>query len=129
MPKDENLALDIAKVSLLTASNADAIKELALSVKALTEAMAREDNEIKKSIIKLSQTSSECEFRFQSMMEKMDVKREKLSSLENLVKTKASKDELRSVKTFIHKSLWWLFGGMVTVIGFLVTNYVLVKHP
>jgi hypothetical protein len=110
--------------------------ELKKSIKELANLVREEDKELKHAVAKLLEAQAECKYRWESVNNRLSAKKEVLEEVKIRVaekvdkeayreikakmSTKASKEEFRSLKAFINKALWWLFGGMVASLGFLI---------
>jgi len=119
---------DIHKLSI---ENATAIKALTKTidgvgqtVQELARAMREEDKEIKQAVTELVKSQQECKYQAKLVEAQFKNKKELLDDTRVKLATKASKEEVKSLRAFIHKALWWLFGSMVATIGFLLQQTV-----
>jgi phosphopantothenoylcysteine synthetase/decarboxylase len=104
----------------LTEANAKAIKELAEAVKELATTVREEDKELRASMSKVLEIQTECKYRWESVEQRLNDKKEILAEVQKQLSTKAGLDEFNNMKNFIHKALWWLFGGMSAIITYLI---------
>jgi hypothetical protein len=104
----------------LTESNAKAIHELAIAVRELAETVKEEDKELRLSMARVLEAQTECKYRWESVEHRLKDKKEILTEVKKQLNKKADSDDFDSMKNFIHKSLWWLFGGMSAIIAYLI---------
>ena len=104
----------------LTEANAKAIHELAIAVKELANTVREEDKELKSAVTELLRSQTECKFRYKSIENRLSDKKQILAEVKKTMDLKADIKDLDSVKSFIHKVLWWLFGGMSAILAFLI---------
>jgi len=119
------------EVKNLSLENAMAIKALTKTIDGVgatvsewARAMKEEDKEIKNAVTELVKAQQECKFQSKLVEAQFKGKKEQLADTRAKLATKASKEEVKSLKDFIHKALWWLFGGLVGTIVFLLKQTV-----
>jgi phosphopantothenoylcysteine synthetase/decarboxylase len=104
----------------LTEANAKAIKELAEAVKELATTVREEDKELRASMTKVLEVQTECKYRWESVEQRLNDKKEILEEVKKQLDKKADSDDFSDMKNFIHKALWWLFGSMSAIIAYLI---------
>jgi len=132
----------LVKLEMAISQNIEAISSLTKTVDILAKAMKDEDKDLKESVIELNRSVTECNYKHSSVVEKLITKQKKLENIEASISNlelegsrslnkKATKEAIREMdkktnqrvdelKGFIHKSLWWLFGGLIAVVSFLI---------
>jgi uncharacterized protein YukE len=104
----------------LTEANAKAIRDLAEAVKELATTVREEDKELRSSITKMLEAQTECKYRWESVEQRLKDKKEILAEVKKQLNKKADSNDFDDMKAFIHKALWWLFGGMSAIIAYLI---------
>jgi len=132
----------LAVVEALTEKNAEAINTLALTTsknidkltlnmeKAIS-AFTNQQDKMSSKIDKLFEDRIKYQYEIEAVYEKIEAKRTRLNKIEDKLKNKISKDHfedklenieisIKELKSFIHKTLWWLFGSIFGILAFLL---------
>jgi phosphoenolpyruvate-protein kinase (PTS system EI component) len=125
----------LVKLEMAISQNIQAISSLTKTVDTLAQAMKEEDRDLKASVTELNRSMTECNYKHSSVIDSLTQKQKKLDTLSEIVHQKATKEALRTmdkktneriedIKNFIHKALWWLFGGLIATVSFLLKETV-----
>jgi len=110
-------------VEVITEQNAEAIHKLTLTIEKLSDIVAREDANIRKTLDHLTRTATECQMRHEHFMATLREKKETLVIVQNKLDKKASIDEVKALRQAMLKVMWWILGGVFGTAGLAVLYY------
>jgi predicted nucleic acid-binding Zn-ribbon protein len=108
----------------LTSTIQTSMEKLALSIEKSIGTFSNKVDELDEKVDTLINTTTKYEYEIIGIHAKLENKKQQLETKADRMSIEQLSKEFKELKAFIHKALWWLFGGMAGIIAYLLKETV-----